>query len=149
MKHYKTILVGLDGSANSLSALEKAGELARSMDAKLVLVTVVDPKLQVGFGGPGLEVNTLSAEQLEVKQEQAPKMLAHYQVKLPEKVKYQAVVVIGDPKEMLSEILPKKYQAELVIVGATGLNKLDRFILGSTAAYVVRNTKTDTLVVNE
>jgi nucleotide-binding universal stress UspA family protein len=50
---------------------------------------------------------------------------------------------------MLSEILPKKYQAELVIVGATGLNKLDRFILGSTAAYVVRNTKTDTLVVNE
>ena len=66
MKHYKTILVGLDGSANSLSALEKAGELARSMDAKLVLVTVVDPKLQVGFGGPGLEVNTLSAEQLEI-----------------------------------------------------------------------------------
>lgn len=63
MKHYKTILVGLDGSANSLSALEKAGELARSMDAKLVLVTVVKPKLQVGFGGPGLEVNTLSAEQ--------------------------------------------------------------------------------------
>ncbi len=119
------------------------------MDAKLVLVTAVDPKLQVGFGGPGLEVNTLSAEQLEVKQEQAQKMLAHYQVKLPEKVKYQAVVVIGDPKEMLSEILPKKYQAELVIVGATGLNKLDRFILGSTAAYVVRNTKTDTLVVNE
>ena len=136
-------------SANSLSALEKAGELARSMDAKLVLVTVVDPKLQVGFGGPGLEVNTLSAEQLAVKQEQAQKMLAHYQVKLPEKVKYQAVVVIGDPKEMLSEILPKKYQAELVIAGATGLHKPDRFILGSTAAYVVRNTKTDTLVVNE
>lgn len=76
-------------------------------------------------------------------------MLAHYQVKLPEKVNYQAVVVIGDPKEMLSEILPKKYQAELVIVGATGLNKLDRFILGSTAAYVVRNTKADILVVNE
>lgn len=96
MKHYKTILVGLDGSANSLSALEKAGELARSMDAKLVLVTVVDHKLQVGFGGPGLEVNTLSAEQLEIKQEQAQKMLAHYQVKLPEKVNYQAVVVIGD-----------------------------------------------------
>ena len=41
MKHYKTILVGLDGSTNSLSALEKAGELAQLMDAKLVLVTVV------------------------------------------------------------------------------------------------------------
>ncbi len=149
MKHYKTILVGLDGSTNSLSALEKAGELAQLMDAKLVLVTVVKPELQVGFGGPGLEVNTLSAKQLEVKQVQAQKMLTEYQAKLPEQVKQQAVVVLGDPKVMLSETLPQKYQAELVIVGATGLNKLDRFILGSTAAYVVRNTKADTLVVNE
>lgn len=149
MKHYKTILVGLDDSTNSLSALEKAGELAQLMDAKLVLVTVVKPELQVGFGGPGLEVNTLSAKQLEEKQAQAQKMLTEYQAKLPEQVKQQAVVVLGDPKVMLSETLPQKYQAELVIVGATGLNKLDRFILGSTAAYVVRNTKADTLVVNE
>lgn len=76
-------------------------------------------------------------------------MLAQYQAKLPEQVKHQALVVFGDPKVALSETLPQKYQAELVIVGATGLNKLDRFILGSTAAYVVRNTKADTLVVNE
>lgn len=119
------------------------------MDAKLVLVTVVKPEFQVGFGGPGLEVNTLSAKQLEEKQAQAQKMLTEYQAKLPGQVKQQAVVVLGDPKVMLSETLPQKYQAELVIVGATGLNKLDRFILGSTASYVVRNTKVDTLVVNE
>ena len=64
MKKYQVILVGVDGSKNAKEAVNKALELAKYSDAKLVLASVIKPYVSVGFGGPGLEVDSNSDDQM-------------------------------------------------------------------------------------
>lgn len=49
----------------------------------------------------------------------------------------------GSPKVILTSLT----ESDLIIVGATGLNRAERFLLGSVSENVVRNAKCDVLVV--
>lgn len=54
---------------------------------------------------------------------------------------------IGSPKSMLSRELPKEYDIDLIVLGATGLGKVAQVFIGSTASYVVENSPTDVMIV--
>ena len=150
MKKYQVILVGVDGSNNAKQAVAKGIELAKYSHAKLVLASVIKPYVSVGFGGPGLEVDTSSDDELTQKEELRRKdMLAKYVAEIEKQgLAVETVVTIGSPKEELAKNLAQKYQADLIIVGATGLNRVEQVMIGSTASYVVRAPKRDTLVVS-
>ena len=149
MKKYQVILVGVDGSKNAKEAVNKALELAKYSDAKLVLASVIKPYVSVGFGGPGLEVDSNSDDQMtNERRKHREEMLQKYAKEASQAgVTAETVVVIGSPKEELAKNLAQQYQADLIIVGATGLNRVEQVMIGSTASYVVRATKRDTLVV--
>lgn len=53
----------------------------------------------------------------------------------------------GNSKLLLATTLPERYGTDLIVVGATGLNNVARVLIGSNAAYVIRNATCDTLVV--
>ena len=55
----------------------------------------------------------------------------------------QTVVEEGSPKVILTSF----EQADLIICGATGLNRAERFLLGSVSENVVRNARCDVLIV--
>ncbi len=149
MKKYQVILVGVDGSKNAKEAVNKALELAKYSDAKLVLASVIKPYVSVGFGGPGLEVDSNSDDQMtNEERKHREEMLKKYAKEASQAgVTAETVVVIGSPKEELAKNLAQQYQADLIIVGATGLNRVEQVMIGSTASYVVRASKRDTLVV--
>ena len=149
MKKYQVILVGVDGSKNAKEAVNKALELAKYSDAKLVLASVIKPYVSVGFGGPGLEVDSNSDDQMtNEERKHREEMLQKYAQEASQAgVTAETVVVIGSPKEELAKNLAQQYQADLIIVGATGLNRVEQVMIGSTASYVVRASKRDTLVV--
>lgn len=149
MKKYQVILVGVDGSKNAKEAVNKALELAKYSDAKLVLASVIKPYVSVGFGGPGLEVDSNSDDQMtNEERKHREEMLQKYAKEASQAgVTSETVVVIGSPKEELAKNLAQQYQADLIIVGATGLNRVEQVMIGSTASYVVRASKRDTLVV--
>lgn len=149
MKKYQVILVGVDGSKNAKEAVNKALELAKYSDAKLVLASVIKPYVSVGFGGPGLEVDSNSDDQMtNEERKNREEMLQKYAKEASQAgVTAETVVVIGSPKEELAKNLAQQYQADLIIVGATGLNRVEQVMIGSTASYVVRASKRDTLVV--
>lgn len=151
MKNYKVILVGLDGSKNSVNAGQRAIEMAAKLKAKLVLTTVLKPQINVAFGGVGLEPSNLNDGRLADEEKLANENLKkiYEQAKAAGVEDVELKVKVGNPKVELAKELPAQYQADLIIVGATGLNRVDRLIIGSTAAYVVRNSGIDTLVVNE
>ena len=48
---------------------------------------------------------------------------------------------------MISRDLSKKIEADLIICGATGLNAVERFLIGSVSENIVRSAKCDVLVV--
>src|SRR5690606_18492910 len=57
------------------------------------------------------------------------------------------LVDYGSPKSMISRELAKKVNADLIICGATGLNTVERFLIGSVSEHIVRSAKCDVLVV--
>ncbi len=57
------------------------------------------------------------------------------------------MVEYGSPKTMISKDISKKLQADLIICGATGLNAVERFLIGSVSENIVRSAKCDVLVI--
>ena len=135
---YKNIAVALDFSQQSLHAFERAVKIAQENGATLLLISVVDTHT---FG---------TVEAYDHKY--AEQLKSELQVKL-EEMKQKAIeagveqvvakVEVGKSKVILTE-LPN---INLMVIGATGLNKAEKFILGSVSERVVRHSKYDVLVV--
>ncbi|WP_054671857.1 universal stress protein [Lentilactobacillus senioris] len=61
----------------------------------------------------------------------------------------ESVITLGDPRGEIATNLANKYDVDLIVVGATGVNLVGRMMLGSTADYVIRNAKCDVFVVHD
>ncbi len=138
MANYLKIAVAIDFSEQSLKALERASQLAKEHNAILQLVNVIDTK---SFGA-------VSAYDLkyaeELKKENILKMEKLEKEVLQTGVKeVESIVETGSPKGILTQ-LP---QVDLIVCGATGLNRMEKMMLGSVAEKVVRHALCDVLIV--
>jgi len=138
MANYLKIAVAIDFSEQSLKALDRASQLAKEYNALLQLVNVIDTK---SFGA-------VSAYDLkyaeELKKENILKMEKLEKEALQTGVKeVESIVETGSPKGILTQ-LP---QVDLIVCGATGLNRMEKMMLGSVAEKVVRHALCDVLIV--
>ena len=53
----------------------------------------------------------------------------------------------GAPKTLIAKEVPAKMHADLIMIGATGLNAVERVVIGSVTEYVTRTAVCDVLVV--
>lgn len=52
----------------------------------------------------------------------------------------------GTTKTIIARDFPKKHDIDLIVVGATGLNAVERLLIGSVTEYVTRTANCDVLV---
>ncbi|GLC88388.1 universal stress protein [Lysinibacillus piscis] len=137
-KIYSTVAVAIDFSEHSLQAFDKAIELALFYDANLMLVNVIDTK---SFGA----VTAYDAKYAtQLKHEHTPKMEALKKKALAEGVQAVEVVIEeGSPKHVLTQ-LPN---VDLIVCGATGLNRVEAVVLGSVSSGIMRLATCDVLLV--
>jgi len=144
---YKRILVPLDGSDNAYYALDHAIELAKVFESKLYLLNVIDINR---FGMYSADVFTRAIpDMMSFDQEQSKKLLK--QARERAEANHLAVEVIsktGVPKVTIAVDIPEAQKIDLIVIGRTGTNAISRLFLGSTTAYVVRNTPANVTVVN-
>ena len=57
------------------------------------------------------------------------------------------IIEYGSPKAIITKELSKVVDADLIVCGATGLNAVERFLIGSVSEAIVRSAKCDVLVV--
>ena len=57
------------------------------------------------------------------------------------------VIEYGSPKNIITKELSTVVDADLIICGATGLNAVERFLIGSVSEAIVRSAKCDVLVI--
>ncbi|MBC2100141.1 universal stress protein [Listeria booriae] len=141
---YTRILVALDGSKQAEIAFLKAVELAKATGAKLGIASIVD----VRSFSPNLSYDGV-LEQLAT--EEATARLAEYK-ELAEKAEVTSVIPfleVGNPKTLLARDIPAEFDADVLICGATGLNRIEKIVLGSVSAYVLQHAICDVLVVRE
>ena len=58
-----------------------------------------------------------------------------------------AEVVVGSIKPILAYDYPKQHDIDLVVLGSTGINAVEKMLQGSHTDYVVRHADVDVLVV--
>jgi nucleotide-binding universal stress UspA family protein len=139
---YDHILVAIDGSKESEWALEKSIDIAKRNNAKLLLAHVIDTRsfLLIDSYDPDIaeRANKLAIDMLEKYQTQAINAgvsHVHYEIDY------------GSPKVKIPKEIAKKHNIDLIICGATGMNTVERFLIGSVSEHITRYSPCDVLIV--
>ncbi|MCM3666054.1 universal stress protein [Mesobacillus subterraneus] len=140
--YYKSILVAVDGSKEAAWAFKKAIEIAKRNDAKLVMTHIIDLRT---FATVEAYDRTIS----ERANQFATELMENYKQQAREagitNVSYE--IDYGSPKVKIAKDVAKKYNADLIICGATGMNAMERFFIGSVSEHITRYASCDVLVV--
>lgn len=138
----KTIVVGYDDTESSKKALARAAELARALDASVV-VTSVTPLLVGAAAARGLS-GFDPADPPEAHREH----LAHAAAYLREQgIAASFELGAGDPATEILELAEGR-NADLIVVGARERTLLERLLEPSVSASVERRAHRDVLVVH-
>lgn len=139
-----TIVVGVDGSDQSLSAAEVAVAIARQHSARLLLTTVVrPPEGWWGIGGAPPPPESLANAVVESRRE----ILDQAETTLElDGVDYDTVEELGDPATMLADVC-RSNDAGLLVVGRRGAGLMERLVLGSVADRLAHSAPCPLLIV--
>ena len=118
MLTYKNILIAVDGSHEAEWAFNKAVDVAKRNDAKLTIVNIIDSRTYSSY---------------EV-----------YDAQFTEKSRS---LYFGSPKAIIPKKLASELGVDLIMCGTSGLNAVERFIVGSVSEAIVRHAPCDVLVV--
>jgi universal stress protein A len=143
---FERILVAVDFSEESRSALACAAEMASKFDASLTLVHVVEPH----FGPPEADLPPLSGEASDAEEFAEAKLELNAlgeQMLGPCRV-VETTVRAGLAFFEITEAA-KALGADLIVVGTHGYTGLKRALLGSTAEKVVRHAPCPVLVARD
>lgn len=125
-----TIVVGVDGSDQSLEAARLATSMAQRFQARLLIATVVrPPEGWWGIGGAPPPPDAFAAAVVEGRRrilDQAEEALDL------DGLDYDTVEEVGDPASQLSELCSRE-NADLLVVGRRGAGLVERLVVGSVA----------------
>lgn len=145
-KNYQKILVAIDGSDEAEQAFKKAVAIAKKNNSQLFITHISDSRNLRIF--PNIERPEQDDDFINQSYNMAKKTLNTYK-KWAENQQLKEVEIIlrvGSPKIEIAKNLPKEYNIDLILLGATGLNAVERLLMGSVSEYVTRNAPCDVLI---
>lgn len=142
--NYNNILVPMDGSKESEAALVRAIELTKDAGDSgiLSILNIIDTR---AFQNVASFDDTMVAA---VSDETRKTLDRYKQQALDAGVKnVDYLIEYGSPKSLIATDVPNEVNADLIVIGATGLNAVERLVIGSVTEFVTRTAKIDVLVV--
>lgn len=136
---FKKILIGYDGSAQGEKATETALELARSLDAKVLLFAVARPPEPATM----VEVDAMLDDAREHFEEQFKKIVERAKGL---DVELQTDIAVGHPVEQIVHRAETDH-VDLIVLGRRGKSRWEKMLVGSTAEKVLRYAHCPVMVV--
>jgi nucleotide-binding universal stress UspA family protein len=143
---FSSIVVGTDGSDTASKAVAQAIDLARSVGAKLELVTAYEP----------VSSQRISAERREAPEDLqwaiGPREDADATLEAAAKPAREAGVEVelyarqGDPADAILDVA-EEVEADLIVVGNKGMTGAKRFLLGSVPNKVSHHAPCSVLII--
>lgn len=147
-QEYKRVLVAIDGSKGADAALRTAIEVTKRNDhTHLDVLRVLDLN-SLEYGGAGIALDGQKIYEIEQANE-------GYMLKLKDKIvaeynldadRVSVHLRFSNPKAVITQDFQPEYGNDLIVVGSTGKNFVQRMIVGSVASYVIRTAKCDVLM---
>lgn len=136
----KTIILGYDETPGSNAALERASELARAFEARL-LVTSVAPILVGGPRSAGpvdpADPPAHHVEELEHAREQLS----------AQGIEPELIPAVGEPADAIVDLAEER-GADLIVVGTREPGLIERLLGQSVSQSVARHAHCDVLIVH-
>lgn len=130
------ILVPIDFSPQSKAALGYAEAFAQQSGAELLVVHIIDPKIQ--------DLKGLNRDDTLVALYEA----LHALKPADEKIECSYQIVEGAAAKSIVD-LANEEQAEMIVMGTHGRTGMKRLVMGSVAEAVVRNAKCPVLTLRD
>jgi len=142
----KKILVPIDFSDYSKSALKYAVNFAKSFNADMTLIYVVEPIVYPpDFSMGQIAIPTVSTEWDERACEELDKLA---KTQIPADVKVKTIIKTGKPFVEIIETATEE-NIDLIIIATHGHSGVEHILFGSTAEKVVRKAPCPVLTLRE
>lgn len=141
---YHHVLAAVDGSKVTSKVLTSAIDSALRNNASLDILRIVQiTQLTDGY------TNAYSNEQTYSIVKTTKERLDDLQKKAEEAGVKDVKIHIrfGNPKRVIAREFPSDHDIDLIVMGATGVSGIERFVLGSVTHYVSRMAPCDVMVV--
>lgn len=145
---YQNILVPVDGSDISLSAVKNAAQIAQAFGGQLTLISLVteDPFSEADFYYP----SPIMKEYFVQAYANAEKALKQAQAIASENgITANTQIVKGNVSEEGIIETAEKLKIDLIVMGSHGRKGFQKFLLGSFAQDVLKGTKLPVLIIKE
>jgi nucleotide-binding universal stress UspA family protein len=133
------IMICHDGSQRSQDALEKTVALFKVQKPEIILITVVEEPLDA------TSMEEQSFEKWRSRRDEDLKKAAKWVAE--HGLDVDAILAIGDPRKMILEAADNK-NPDMLVVARRGTGILDKMVLGSVSAYLVRHAECPVLVMH-
>jgi nucleotide-binding universal stress UspA family protein len=142
---FSKILVGADGSPFAEKALKYAVDLARTYQAKLIVIHVVVRRFYaVAPSEAGVLATTVYVKEVE---EEGKQIISNAESYLKSQgIPYECNLLHGVPAEEIVKAAQSE-QVDLIVLGSRGLTEVRAFLLGSVSDKVSHHSKCSILIV--
>lgn len=139
---YQNILTAFDGSKLSFLAFKKAMDLAKRSKANLDIIAVIDNQLLKN-------VSSFDTDALHQITDGVKNQISSLVAKAKEKnILANKYVKLGNPKVIISQDRFTNPH-DLIVLGATGMSKVEKLFVGSVTEYVVQHSNCNCLIVKK
>ncbi|KAG8152502.1 universal stress protein [Burkholderia catarinensis] len=143
---YTNIMVAVDGSPSSNQALDEGLKMARSCNARLFAVFVVDKILLITYGGR-MDPDAMLDE---VRRDGAAVLRSAERVISHASVNGDTEIIETEPGQDIAERLQRyvvDHSIDLAVIGTHGRRGVRRWLLGSVAERFLRGSSCPVLLV--
>ena len=144
---FNKILCATDLSKENDTAISKAVQVAHQFNSSIVILNVHDEFMEK----EEMEMLRVSVEAIQAEFEKTA-ILAKNEMKgiihslHAEDINVEFKIKKGEPNKIICEEAVN-LDADLIVLGKSSKGKISKFLLGSTAAYIVNNASVPVLVV--
>ena len=138
---YKKIILPTDGSGYADDEVERATKLIAD-DGEIVILSVAGKLTSSAFQSRS-KVKQVNKELYE----EAETNVKNMKKRFDDDVNVRTKVVVGFPAESIIDVSEKE-NADLIVISSSGKSGLHRFIIGSVAEKVLKNSDIDVLLVH-
>ncbi|HEX6594636.1 MAG TPA: universal stress protein [Bacillota bacterium] len=139
---YNNVIIAVDGSEVSEKAFKKSVNIAKRNKSRLVVAHVIDTRT---YALAEAYERTL----IEHAENHAKEIVDRYaeQAKSAGVENIVRCVEYGSPKVKIPKEIAQTFEADLIVCGATGMNAVERFLMGSVSEGIARHATCDVLIV--
>jgi nucleotide-binding universal stress UspA family protein len=137
----RSIVVGTDGSETATEAVRQAGDLARSVGAKVHIVSAYEPVAGARVEGGDPETPVGPDFEVDSVLERAEGLMHSHGVECESHPRKG-----GDPADAILHVAEEQ-DADMIVVGSKGMQGAKRFLLGSVPDKISHHASCSVLIV--